>query len=314
MKKSYLKNFGIFAICTLMVPCFTACKDDDKNEPESNPGDGSATATIHPSSITTDDETYNFFYNSQDRVIEISSEYETLLFDYEAGKIISSDDDVYDAKFNNAGYITELSLEENSSVKVVTKYEYNSSGNITKIVDKETYNGNDFYSSTLNFDWQNGNLVKITGNYEQIDPDYTDKGTLTLNYEYSDLNNKFYQLPMAYDFGYMIFGAAGLFGKGPKKLPKSVTIREKGTDSEDGNYDETETTQFGFRLNSDGSIAKEWFDGDEDEAYYYGYGENVRSTKTGVGTSDKRMKKNLLLKPLRKYIKHGKILNLRNDK
>lgn len=262
MKKT-IRMFGAAALCLSFLLGFTQCKDD--NDAPDVPGitidDGSGTMVpVRLSSFGGDP----IQYDEKGRV-ECVGNYITI--NYSKG-IMEFDDEVLNVKFNDKGYISELSgswdeEDEDGRYKgsAKAKFSYNSDGNIVKIQltsdetaweDGEKYN----YSETGSTEciWKSGNLEKVEDTSIEKEDGETDKYHTVTTYQYGDMLNKFYQTPMALSYSWQldemyVLAAVGLFGVGPEYLPVS------GVEVDD---DYTDNYRYTYYLNDNGSIATEY--------------------------------------------------------
>ena len=210
-------------------------------------------------------------YDSEGRVKSASDGYESMEFNYSNGQFVW-EDETGNFKFNNQGYITELSASWNESGdgysykgSGVAKFSYDSAGHIVKFSitsseiekeDGETYTYEE--SSNITYIWKEGNLISSSEKYVSKEDGETENYYTDTAITYSSEINKFQQFPyglaevLLMDGPTSLLAAAGVFGKGMQNFPKSILIDEDGYSwKENYNYD----------LNSNGSINREEADG-----------------------------------------------------
>lgn len=295
--KNFRKTFFVFML-SLMTFSFTSCYKDENenNEPDTGVNNGKPGDAASFLNLTSVGE-FKIYYDSQNRPEKLMSDWEEIIIDYVNGKILindEGDEEVWDVKFDKNGLISELSIDKNSSLdglgqKTILNYK---DGYLIKGVTSEKTDG---YSYDISFNniWDKGNLTKITADYTQVEGKYKDTGKIDVSYKYSNVSNKYLQMPLSIGMYYpsvfaQIFPQLGLMGYGPKNLPSS--LKYKDTWSEDGEtgFDEFEEN-FKFALNDNGSIKSETFIDDEESwTYYYGYG------KEGLNQNSKKGLKKLL--------------------
>lgn len=280
------KTFSFIALATLAVPAITSCKDDDPNNGDDADKDIVEVAGERVTSIGN----INFKYDNKGRVIEVASRnYDDYIeIDYSKGTI-EIDDEEGTIKFDKNGLISEISISYDDDdygyiykgsgtlkfsydskrlVSIVSSY----SEKETDVSSGETENWNG--TEKCNYTWNNGNLVKAEGSYEDYlegELEYSNSYSFTVSY--GETANKYKQFPylLAYEIvdfeGLEPLVAIGLLGEGPAYLPETVS---------EGNYN----TTLSFTLNENGSIASESGDG---STYAYTYS-NI-STKSALENS-----------------------------
>lgn len=289
MNFRFIKGLGIIAIASMTIG-FAACGDDD-DDPEPNPivnpdgngsgNDGQANGTITSINGThlTGVGPYRFKYDTEGRVASVYYGNDpAITFDYASGKLCfydtyddEDDIEVQDVRFTKEGYLAGFSgswdeIDDDGYRYVGSGYcsfSYNSDGNLVEAVyesnDKEigpdgTFTEYDKHTCT--FTWTDGNLVKMVEDAYEKDEDGVDTWTNTFTLTYGDTTNAFKQYSLG--MGYLDFGegtealmCAGLFGKGPAKLPNKLSRH----DYDGYSYD----ADMSFELNDNGTIAKEYF-------------------------------------------------------
>lgn len=225
------------------------------------------------------------------------SNWEEIIIDYADGKIKINEEgdvEVWDVKFDKNGLISELSIDKKSSLDGVsqkTTLNYKD-GYLIKGVTSEKTDGFS-YDVSLNYSWEKGNLTKIAADYIQVEENYKDSGRIDITYAYSNITNKYLQVPLSIGIYYPsvfadIFPHLGLMGNGPKNLPSMMKCRDTWNEDGETEYDEF-TENFEYVLNDNGTIKAETFIDDEEPwTYYYGYG------KGGVNQNSKKSLKKLL--------------------
>lgn len=273
MKKFILTRAAVLATMAILACGFTACSDDD--------GDGGSTpqgpvATFNGKLVTSVGP-YSMKYDSKGRCVEAkygSSDY--VKIDYEKGTMVFSEmgsmgaEDVeYKVSFNGAGYITSLTgsynLREGKDsydLKENTKLSYDGSGHLVAIssnFSEKLVEGGDTYTYSEKGDtkvtWKDGSLVRYTYKGEDVEDGDKETYASVIDFNVSDIDNKFNQWTTAEEDGIMEtdgMGYAGLLGKGSSKLVNSSTEIE----DEDG-YERPYTCTFAFTLNNDGTINSE---------------------------------------------------------
>lgn len=185
-------------------------------------------------------------------------------YSYEAKRIQTSNPDatyyLKDGRISECRYAMLTSLDENAlSVDVSETYEYNSNGYLVK----ETKPGYDYTEDrtpvvTMTYEWEDGNIYKITS------ADEDDVTETTMSYtSYPNNIPNFSQEFSGNSFGYL--GWQGYFGKRCKNLPsKAVTTRKNG-------YPERSTSYYDYTI-EDGVVKKitvKWEESGYQSTYIY---------------------------------------------
>ena len=129
-------------------------------------------------------------------------------------------------------------------------YSYDADGHLTKFDDNWQYKEDGEYSSGtvgIIYEWTNGNLNKCSYYEKSTNNGETRDEEWSTTIQYSNVENKFRQLTPGFLSRFELWdytAIAGLYGIGPKKLPKMIV-------------DEYATTTFEYELYSDGSIRQE---------------------------------------------------------
>lgn len=280
------KRMGFIALAAMCVSSVSlySCKDQDKEEDDEpiNGGSGNESVIINfdgqrLSSIGP----YFIYYDNSGRVSEIEGGDINCEFNYSKGTF-TYNGETGQMKFNNKGYISELSYPWNDIdgdylYTGTADYKFNYDGNRLSSIDMEyedSYknlqtNIVNYYEGTIseNLNWEKNNLV--TTSIREIGYINGDKGVWHTEYdvEYGSKTNEFNQIPIVImDYALVadqilgVLGAVGLLGEGPVNLPVSID------EIDEGRYDYT--VNVSFSLNSNGSISKETYD---DETINYRY-------------------------------------------
>ncbi|MDE5785096.1 MAG: DUF4595 domain-containing protein [Duncaniella sp.] len=175
-------------------------------------------------------------YDDNGRVTRVKAEDLIINISYSPLKITFVDyEDVTewtDIKTNSAGYITSAKLTEEDEYGVDTwrvSVTYDRDNHVTS-----TYDGEENSSA---FEWEGTRLKSMSM--------FDDKDSYRQTLTYSDVENKAGNVSLMWcDFS--IYWLTGLFGEVPGYLPSKI-------------YDsyEEDTVNLGYKLNSNGSIAKE---------------------------------------------------------
>lgn len=201
-----------------------------------------------------------------------------LSIDYEKGTM-DWDGIEYKVTFNGAGYITSMSANyteseygSNYNVSENNTFSYDGSGHLTGITGRYTESHNDDgekYSLTDNYNtkitWNNGIPVRYESKDEENDDGEKTVEENTISFTASSKDNKYNQWTSAEEEGIIEtdgLGHVGLFGKGSSKLIQSYTETYK-----ENGREWTDTYNFTFTLNDDGTINSEKT-GSYDTQYY----------------------------------------------
>lgn len=286
--------FGALALGALMAPSLASCGDDD----DSKGGDGVGGVLEIEGERISSISGVQFEYDSKGRLTHLSDNSGGLTIDYSKGTLYidGSEDgeDNYKVKFNDKGYITELrSSWSYTDTDGGHKYQYKGSGTVTfsyngsgylvKCSNSSSETGKDLstgasgkysqsYTTTLT--WRDGNLVSAVEKGKEVDFGDTDTWREDTEIDYTSTENKFRQLPMAVssvlnnDAVWQMIAATGLFGKGTKNFPASVSVTDED--------DYTNNSSCSYRLNSVGAISTEKFGY---SSYNYTYEEISRGSE-----------------------------------
>lgn len=297
------KIIGTLAFSALMVPVFTACKDDDGPSKGSNVNDADKGILNIDGARLTAINQFRYQYDNKGRLIEVSDSYDDVIdIDYDDASIELWEDDGTIA-FNSNGLVTQVSLswDEKSSDysdkgSVVMNFKYNNgylasidgSYSGTEIYYDENVTNN--YKSTINYNltWTEGNLVTFAGSGVETDVEGKYNWEESYKFSYGQDDNKFYQFPIRMAFDVLgetdldLLAPVGLFGKGPAKLPTSCTESYQD-DDDDEPY--VNTDYFEFELNNNGSIDEEIVNG---YAYSYSYQNSASKSTPDFGVRAKK--------------------------
>lgn len=282
-------------LCLSLACGFTACGDDDDDD---NGGGGKAPETpvatfagklLANISSRYDNDGYTFSYDDKGRLTQVSEgNYYTMTIDYDKNTLTEIEEDgsaTYNLSFNADGYLTSMngsyhysySEGDEESGTGRANYSYDGSGHITKMTGSgsTTYKEDGYsYKATTNsscvFTWTNGNLVKWSGE-STYSGGLKYIGTSTFTYGNESNATRQYTVRMAEEVGMSNRGTtlAGLFGIGSANLPVSCIYEEKEESPYEEPYIDTDTDNYSFTLNADGTINTERVD--NYETYYYSY-------------------------------------------
>ena len=193
--------------------------------------------------------------------------------DYETGTIYEQEKESGKVTFTPQGYIKRYSdswSDDDVSSEDNTSYTYNSEGHATKLeLESKTNWKVENESSTIlgpiSLEWKDENMVKISNPWKKNWNGGKDEEKEFATIEYSSLDNRFRQFP----YGFMVcldldvlghkYSSVGLWGIGPKKLPKRMV-------ADDGN-----TYTFEYELSPDGAVKQEIVKKTDDEGNSYTY-------------------------------------------
>lgn len=274
-----LRILGAMALCVVMLPSLTSCGDDDDDKGGDGTGGVLEIEGERLSYMSDGYTSYNIEYDNKGRITTVATNYGDLVINYSKGTIAlegsDEDQDRYKVKFNDRGYITELvsswsyvdtSDGDRYQIKgsgTVT-FSYNGSGNLSTITSKMSETEKDLDTGesgkftenyTTKLTWTGGNLVKAVCKGTETEGREKDTYSETFDIEYSTTDNLYRQNPVAISeiandgTVWNVLAAAGLFGKGPKMLPRVV--------SEVDDDDYTYTKNVSYTLNSVGAISTE---------------------------------------------------------
>lgn len=269
MKKNFLLSLFAMMMVAMVGMSFVSCSNDDDDENGGgNSNGGSSVGLNNPlakegnllltkvESSRMEDYAFEIKYDSNNRPVSfVHSEdgVKSIDFDYATGKMIIDGEPYGSVSFTSQGFVKEISYNYNMSGgdydKGSTTCSYDTDGHLTKFDDNSQYKVDGEYGSGtvgIIFEWTNGNLNKFSY-YESTNNGETSDEEWPTTIQYSNVENKFRQFTPGllsrielWDYS----AIAGLYGIGPKKLPKMIV-------------DEYTTTTFEYELNSDGSIRQE---------------------------------------------------------
>lgn len=197
--------------------------------------------------------------------------------DYETGTIYEQEKESGKVTFTPQGYIKRYSYswnwsEDEESLEENTSYTYNSEGHATKVELKDNGKWKNVLSITsitslrlTSLEWKDENMVKKSYPWKENWNGGKDEEKEFATIEYSSLDNRFRQFP----YGFMVcldldilggeYSSVGLWGIGPKKLPKRMV-------ADDGN-----TYTFEYELSPNGAVKQEIVKKTDDEGKSYTY-------------------------------------------
>ncbi len=301
-----LKLIGAFALSLAMVPMFSSCGDDDAPDKPIS----AAVSNIDGTHVTRVGNC-RIEYDEKGRPVSFSDNYGVELeIDY-SKNLITGDDYDMKVKFNNKGFITELSaswdeVEDDYGDQVryqgngkyiisykddrISTIKGSSSETVTDLDSKETskYSG----ELTDTYVWNKGMLTKIKHRLDEKEDGEKWSENADTEVEYGTEVNEYLQFPLSIihnsEILYPEMYIVGLFGNGPSLLPSKVSVEED---------DYSTSANVDFDLNANGSIKKEtagrW------GFWVYSYEEFTRGQE--FATDDAKP-----LKPLRKIFPHHK--------
>ena len=197
----------------------------------------------------------------------------------------SSDSDInYDFFYDISGHITEMKTERHSETFNTSEYHGSSS----------TYTGNRLTSSEIKFEWEKGNLVKISINTHRLyiyeGGPYTPKNVDTHNLteyviSYDPLTENSSE-QFFYTFGSLLasdkiihmMAPTGVMGRGPVNIPNHIKVVKDGELEEEYDFSILIDTLEGIEC-----IASENYKGND---FIYQYGKSMHSWH---GLSPKRV-------------------------
>lgn len=203
-----MKKLLLF-ILPLMAFTFNACSKDDD-------GDELGGSTKLVKTLTVDDDTHAFIYDSENRIKSVTCKHISYSYQYQGNTVIGTPT-VYDPSFvqnyehytlNDAGKLMKFE-EKDSDGEVLSsiQYTYGSDGYVSKSVS-------DY--GIINYTWHNGNLVTISD------------GNTTHTITYNDVENKIGSLWVDLPEDLMnLYGQ--LKGMSPKNYPIAITGSNSNT-------------------------------------------------------------------------------------
>ncbi|MDL2223422.1 DUF4595 domain-containing protein [Bacteroidales bacterium OttesenSCG-928-M11] len=226
-----LRNIGNLILTVLIICSATACSDENENEVV-NPNIGNQSEKLIKSIIEEAGGKYQMSYKgkklSNFKYYDYEGDLDTnISFSYSENKATMYDQDnkLY-YEFNEKGYVTSI-YDKNRYFEGTCSYD--SDGYITQLISEE--NEDDYsYSSTIDFSYDNGNLIKsIEKNIEDGEEDIT-----LHTYFYSEHENKSMLNFIGYDeFDYFLYSTSGFLGKASKNLVSEIWVSEGGVLYED---------------------------------------------------------------------------------
>lgn len=284
-----MKNLFRINLMAMMAVCaitLSSCSSDDDDNGNGGAPSGNGSALVTEAKVLLDYISYKddyeeeilfmYKYDEQFRPYFCTEldEYDDIFYiDYKAGKIDMWDElEGLSISFNSKGYITKISGswnykddEEDYSSKgsLTYSFNYDASGQLVGVdmSDNETevdgsYVYNDKTTTKGTLTWKDGNLMNSEST-TTFSGDYKGTYKCVLSFTYGNQPNKYRQYPGHMCDDDMGFTGAGLWGVGPKMLPKTITNYYSEDDEYEDEYGYTGT----FTLNDDGTINTEkWTD------------------------------------------------------
>lgn len=279
-KLSFIKIAPAIAL-TMCSMVFTSCSDDDENDGSSTP---EGPTTTFSDKLLTQVGHYMFNYDDKNRCDAVyyvndydGSTYPEAEIDYKSSSIyFNTEETNMKVNFNNQGYITKAygSWEESGDGYVYKgslsmSFDYDKSGHLTSITTKaegeEKYDGEGYSYSSIGkakFTWDNGNLINMTTEYNDIEDgeEYEFIDTYEISYN-EGIENKTRQMPYIlsasmFDYDASVLANIGMFGVGTKNLPETIV----NSYIEDGESYGEDIERVSYELNSDGTIKREYHD------------------------------------------------------
>lgn len=252
----------LWGVLAMMLMVLTACGDDDDQ-----PGDTDA-AKQKLTSMTSYGQTLaSFKYDNQGRITRLKVEELIINISYSPLKMEFIDEDEVtewnDIVTNSDGYITSAKLTETYEGEVDTwnvSVSYNRDNYMTLAKDGD--------NSPTTLEWNGSRLENI----RMYDDHYVYTQTLT----YSNTENRAENVSLMW-CEMSLYWLTGLFGKVPGYLPSQVY-----------DSDSDETVKLAYKLNSNGSIAKEQvtFEGEYPAVIDYNYSSSRASVCDDATSAD----------------------------
>ena len=294
-----VKKYWILSVIGIVTLGFAACSDDDDDGYDMSATiieteDGDKLQVTRAGSIYYgyDDDGYINYLDWYGDEYEGSDN---------ATKFYYSDGDEEESvqlSYNGSGYISNVTDkgtyyyddDEYYSWEEIASYSYDSSGHLTKISysgketdvydgDKESYS----FSGTITLTWSDGLLTTYVHSDKYSDGE-TDIETYEFDYNDGQYANAYNQhTPSSVGCGddllALAFAFAGLCGKGPDYLPRTVDYSEYWAyDDEVYEYSGSTTYKYGF--NSDGTVDYECTSSGKSYKYFeYGDADSYFSSK-----------------------------------
>lgn len=331
-----MKKYVLFAACCLLFIGFNSCSE------EGNAGAGNAADSApivdslgikYPVTTIMGESGWklaNFNYQNGKMVNGITDESSYFLIKENPLLINISYEGDYDEEnanytniqTNSNGFITDLHYkiegtydEDTYVINGSIKSYYTSDGYISKQVVAETDENAD-YLYTSSFLWDNGDLKRITVDYEATEGEYYDYENVIYELKYDrdesqNLNSGIYLYHLYEDdFTYDFMWYAGLFGKTTKHIPISVTYK-RSYQNNDSSFESEENIDVNVSYNSDASISSiEYFyeENNYSDVYTFGY-----SRENNLQIPDQRVVSNTRAKKIiRPSLRHVRFLGLKN--
>lgn len=172
--------------------------------------------------------------------------------------------------YNGSGYISTMTYEgtdfydddEYDAFEESGSFSYDGSGHLTKVSYSGKYTSfldgekdSESFSGSITLTWSDNLLTK----YVYTDKDEYETYIETYVFDYNDeqYQNAYKQYtPSCIDeyFYFFAFAYAGLMGKGPDYLPRTVEYEYKYDDDDDDEFSPDGSTTYKYGFNSDGTI------------------------------------------------------------
>ena len=265
-KRSFLLSLFAMMMVAMVSVSFVSCSDDDDDENGGgNSNGGSSVGLNNPLAkegnllltkveCSNSDYSFEIKYDSKNRPVSIVySEDDIISIDYEKGMLGYDGEFIDHVTFTSQGFLKAMSYNMSYGgdyEKGSTTCSYDADGHLTKVDGNWQYKEDGEYGSETfgyTFEWANGNLFNSSSYSKGNEGNFTWDEKDDRIVEYSNYENKFRQLTHGLISVLDVeddFAVAGLYGIGPKNLPKRVVEEDK-------------TTTFEYELNQDGTIRQE---------------------------------------------------------
>ena len=271
----------IMCLGLLMCACafLTACGDDDDGSYEvsatiieTEDGDKLQVTRVGNVYYGYDDDGYINYLKWDGEEYEVSDNATKFYLDDD------DDEETIQFTYNGSGYISKVTAKgiyyydeddgDYDSWEESASLSYDGSGHLTKISysgkETEIYDDEEYWetwSGSITLTWSDGLLTQSVWTEECVENDGNEGGDIeTYVFDYNDEQypNAYNQYTPSccvdYDMIFFVMAYAGLTGKGPDYLPRTVAETYYYWDDHEGEGDYESSTTYKYGFNSDGTI------------------------------------------------------------